>query len=452
MQQIEQSVFISYRRADQACALLVFKHLSERGLDVFVDYQGIGSGDFEHITLQNILSRAHFLVVLTISALERCHEPGDWLHKEITTAIRSRRNIVPLLFSGFSFSSPDVVKQLQNGLQPLASYNGLEVPLPYFDAAMERLLTRYINTPLDAVLHPSSSAADESSLAQQEAAAVAVKTTYREPTKPLAKRLDGQHAGDISVAVFYGTESEVQALQGLFEASERRMQGSGEPQPRIRLKALDAFRNEHAAERHECAGGIALWRDAGRPTHRYDLPGTFGLRPLLPVATFDPDQSQDWHVKDHFQEAFWMHAAGEAHSQTLLDAFVRQMTGGRTEKPLVSIQCVGAYKRYVAALAAALQLAGVNVTDESVYSRLIVDGLVSLKGGKSARGKVFEPNGIPLFEIHVNRGALRGSHSRHPANAQDGQTRYLADLHDDDLAKVLQKAAHTIVTSLYDQS
>jgi hypothetical protein len=42
---------------------------------VFIDYSGIASGDFEQVILENINARAHFLVLLTPSALERCGDP-----------------------------------------------------------------------------------------------------------------------------------------------------------------------------------------------------------------------------------------------------------------------------------------------------------------------------------------------------------------------------------------
>lgn len=78
MPRVEKTVFISYRRTNVAWALAVFQHLTHHGFDVFFDYMGIASGDFEQVIIENIRSRAHFLVLLTPSALERCAEPGDW--------------------------------------------------------------------------------------------------------------------------------------------------------------------------------------------------------------------------------------------------------------------------------------------------------------------------------------------------------------------------------------
>src|SRR5262249_50762610 len=97
MSRIEKTVFISYRRANVPWALAIFQDLTRHGYDAFFDFQGIASGDFECVILENIRARAHFLVLLTPSALERCGDQGDWLRREIETALETRRNIVPLM-------------------------------------------------------------------------------------------------------------------------------------------------------------------------------------------------------------------------------------------------------------------------------------------------------------------------------------------------------------------
>ena len=106
MARIDKTVFISYRRADRWPALAVFKDLTQHGYDVFIDYDGIASGDFERAIVDNIRARAHFLVVLTPEALERCGDPADWLCREIEAALQAKRNVVPLLLNGFTFESP----------------------------------------------------------------------------------------------------------------------------------------------------------------------------------------------------------------------------------------------------------------------------------------------------------------------------------------------------------
>jgi len=182
MQRIEKTVFISYRRTNLSWALAVFQNLTSRGYDAFLDYDGIGPGDFESAILGNITSRAHFLILLTPSALERCGEPGDWLRREIETALDSKRNIVPLMLEGFSFSTPQIAGQLTGTLARLKKYNGLEIPATYFLEAMEKLHTKFLNLPLDAVVHPASQLAQQAATKQKAAARAAPATREAELT------------------------------------------------------------------------------------------------------------------------------------------------------------------------------------------------------------------------------------------------------------------------------
>jgi tetratricopeptide (TPR) repeat protein len=170
MDRIEKTVFLSYRRTNIPWALAIFQNLTHHGYDVFLDYSGIASGDFEQVILGNITARAHFVVLLTPSALERCREPGDWLRREIETALASRRNIVPLMLEGFAFGSPAFAGQLTGTLGALRNYNGLPIPTEYFEEAMARLRSRYLNIPLTAVLQSVSPSTKRAANEQKAAA------------------------------------------------------------------------------------------------------------------------------------------------------------------------------------------------------------------------------------------------------------------------------------------
>ncbi len=173
MDRIEKTVFLSYRRTNIPWALAIFQNLTQYGYDVFFDYNGIAAGDFERIILGNIAARAHFLVLLTPSALERCGDPEDWLRREIEAALASQRNIVPIMLESFDFSAPGIVNQLTGTLAELRNYNGLRVPPDYFDAGMERLRTKFLNVPLTAVIHPASGPAQQVADEQKAAASAA---------------------------------------------------------------------------------------------------------------------------------------------------------------------------------------------------------------------------------------------------------------------------------------
>jgi tetratricopeptide (TPR) repeat protein len=178
MGRIEKTVFISYRHTNMPWSLAIYQYLTSQGYDVFFDYLSINSGNFEKIIVENIKARAHFLVILTPSSLERCQEPNDWLRREIETALDERRNIVPLMLENFDFGSQATINSLTGKLSILRKYNALRVPSEFFFEAMDRLYGQYLNITLEAVLHPVSELTRRATEDQQAAAsrAAPVKT------------------------------------------------------------------------------------------------------------------------------------------------------------------------------------------------------------------------------------------------------------------------------------
>jgi tetratricopeptide (TPR) repeat protein len=171
MGRIEKTVFISYRRTNFWTALAVFQNLHSNGYDVFMDYKSIPSGDFEQVITESVKSRAHFIVILSPSALERCNEPGDWLRREIETAIDYQRNVIPLMMEGFDFGSATTVKALTGKLANLKKYNALGIPAEYFEEAMTKLRSeRFLNRPLQYVSHPVSDTTRQITEEQKSAA------------------------------------------------------------------------------------------------------------------------------------------------------------------------------------------------------------------------------------------------------------------------------------------
>ena len=190
MARIEKTVFISYRRTDVYTALAVYENLKNQGYDVFFDYRSISSGDFEQLITSNIRARAHFILMLTPTALDRCNEPGDWLRREIELAIDEQRNIVPLFFKGFRFGDPSISEKLTGKLKNLSRYNGLNIHEDYFDEAMQRLSIQYLNVPLDTVLHPVPTAVQRVVRQEQVAADKALENIVN--VKELIKQAGGR--------------------------------------------------------------------------------------------------------------------------------------------------------------------------------------------------------------------------------------------------------------------
>lgn len=150
--QVEKSAFISYRRTNVFLARAVYQNLTMHGYDAFLDFESVDAGAFEQIILSQIAAHAHFLLILTPSALERCVSPDDWLRREIEAAIKHKRNIVPLMFESFEFHN--VKPYVVGRLELLPQYNGIRMPADFFEEAMTRLRERFLSKPLDVILHP----------------------------------------------------------------------------------------------------------------------------------------------------------------------------------------------------------------------------------------------------------------------------------------------------------
>lgn len=144
-----KTVFISYRRNVSAfIARAIFQDLRYNGYDVFMDVMSIDSGAFDTAILNQIAARAHFIVILTPGAVERCiKEDGsenqdDWFRREIEHALQLQRNVIPLLVNNFSFQNSELY--LTGKLATLARFNAVNIPHDYFEEAMTRLRTRFL--------------------------------------------------------------------------------------------------------------------------------------------------------------------------------------------------------------------------------------------------------------------------------------------------------------------
>ncbi|RPJ00842.1 MAG: toll/interleukin-1 receptor domain-containing protein [Chloroflexi bacterium] len=204
---IEKTVFISYRRTNTFHARAVHQALCSRGYDVFLDVESINSGAFEQVILAQIDARAHFVAILTPSALERCIDPNDMVRREIERAIDRQRNIVPLMFEGFNFR--DSQQYLVDKLAVLPQYNGLNVPSDFFEEAMARLDERFLSKPLDTILHPVPPA-QHAVVEQKIAQAMAVPAPTAQELKAeelFEKGVAAKELGDPEQAVEYFTQA-----------------------------------------------------------------------------------------------------------------------------------------------------------------------------------------------------------------------------------------------------
>lgn len=91
-------VFVSYRRVDgRDHARTIQLGLQQRGssLNVYFDYESTREGKFNLQILDAIYSCKVFILVITPRVFENCQNDGDWIMKEVRTAIKYNKHIIP---------------------------------------------------------------------------------------------------------------------------------------------------------------------------------------------------------------------------------------------------------------------------------------------------------------------------------------------------------------------
>ena len=113
---IDYEIFISYRHKDcnDLAKALYNEFLNVYGVDAFRDDEELHFGDFREQLIKNNKKSKFLVLLLTPGMLDRCHEEGDWITKEISLYLKSGKPIIPVMMNGFEFPSdlPDEIKGL----------------------------------------------------------------------------------------------------------------------------------------------------------------------------------------------------------------------------------------------------------------------------------------------------------------------------------------------------
>ena len=134
----QYDVFISYRREQSMdAARLISNALKERKLRTFLDIDELGPGRFDQALLTTVANTPNLVVLLTPHALDHAAEEQDWLRQEISQAMKTNSNIVPVMMPGFQFPEPQA---LPEDLRDLRSYQGAGYSSEFFLAMIDRLV------------------------------------------------------------------------------------------------------------------------------------------------------------------------------------------------------------------------------------------------------------------------------------------------------------------------
>jgi len=135
LQQSKYHAFIIYKRqTNYASARAICTALRSEGLRVFIDVDDLRPGPFNQALLDSIASAPNIIVILGIGCLDFCLDGEDVFYQEISQAIRTNRNIIPIIMPGF----PET-KELPKEIQTLLTYHGVHYSHEFFNAMIEKI-------------------------------------------------------------------------------------------------------------------------------------------------------------------------------------------------------------------------------------------------------------------------------------------------------------------------
>ena len=148
----EYDIFISYRHdGGQYLALLLYEHLKEKGMKVFLDVHSMRVGHFDEQIYDVIESCKYLLLVVSHDCMERLVDQDDWVAKELVKALEVRCEILPIYMEGMHIiekknidellsKQQDVPDKLKELLEALPTFQSLEAKVNVFDSIVDRIM------------------------------------------------------------------------------------------------------------------------------------------------------------------------------------------------------------------------------------------------------------------------------------------------------------------------
>jgi len=125
------TVFLSYRRKTSwAVALKLHESLTAKGVDVFMDMEDLGEGQFAQKLVDEIQKRDYFILLLAPDTLK-----SDWVMREAQLAMKAGKRIIPVLTDGFTLAEENLPSELKG----IGSHNAVTLTLEFYDAGINRI-------------------------------------------------------------------------------------------------------------------------------------------------------------------------------------------------------------------------------------------------------------------------------------------------------------------------
>lgn len=135
-------IFISYKRKSLATANNLYYRLTTRGYSTFFDLEEMRRDNFNVQLLNYIENAKDVFVLLEEGSLDACKKGNwedDWFCKEIAHALKTKRNIIPILIGDYKMPKQEF---FPNELQELSLKNAPEFSFSYFEEYLNKLIEK----------------------------------------------------------------------------------------------------------------------------------------------------------------------------------------------------------------------------------------------------------------------------------------------------------------------
>ncbi len=135
-------IFISYKRKSLATANNLYYRLTTRGYSTFFDLEEMRRDNFNIQLLNYIENAKDIFIILEEGSLDACKQGNweeDWFCKEITYALKAKKNIIPIIIGNYKMPKQDFFPE---ELKELALKNAPEFSFSYFEEYLNKLIEK----------------------------------------------------------------------------------------------------------------------------------------------------------------------------------------------------------------------------------------------------------------------------------------------------------------------
>jgi len=152
-------IYLSYQRGgNDITAIRLYERLIEKGYGVFFDIADLNLSDYSFKLFDKIDECKDFLIVCSDGCFGGIDDEHDWTRIQIKHAVLKKKNIVPVIMSGFAF--PDVMPGcIKTAFEQNAVFAD---SCEYFDETIDWLAKKYLISRPNVSGNPERAAVSES--------------------------------------------------------------------------------------------------------------------------------------------------------------------------------------------------------------------------------------------------------------------------------------------------